>query len=324
MDGLHRRSGVKKEGISELHGNCFISVCWNCGADYPSDEEVHGGLNPPKTCKECHPRTPHFCHCTGKRCSKCQHMLKDSIIHFGESLPVDALVLAEEHAKLADLCIVLGSSLTVSPANGIPKTVLRRKEDGSKGKVVIVNLQKTDLDKHAAIRIWGKTDEVIAAVQAELAAVKPRSAAPLGAEEEDDGNSAADDLSATITHRVATNSTNNTNQQAVAPTQAPRQFRVGNKHQILTGRPDGNAHQWTMFVQHLSTAALPSTASSSDTPVLTAVTYYLHPTFSPPEVTVSASRTVPPHQNSFEMSRVGWGTFPVGVKLHFSNGTSAF
>jgi hypothetical protein len=244
-------------------------------------------------------------------------MLKDSIIHFGESLPVDALMMAEEHAKLADLCIVLGSSLTVSPANGIPKTVLRRKEDGSKGKIVIVNLQKTDLDKQAALRIWGKTDEVIAAVKAELES-SSCPAGPLGADAEDE-------LASTVTHRVSAGQSRAATTASTAPpatsAPTPRQYRIGNHHQLLSGKSDGNAHRWTMYVQDLTGA---SVSGSSTHPRLTAVTYYLHPTFSPSEVTVPAPLCASREPYLFELSRVGWGTFPVGVKLSFSNGTSAF
>lgn len=41
---------------------------------------------------------------------------------------------------MADVCLAMGSSLTVTPAADIPKTV------GENGKLIIVNLQKTPLD----------------------------------------------------------------------------------------------------------------------------------------------------------------------------------
>jgi len=41
---------------------------------------------------------------------------------------------------LADVCLAMGSSLTVTPAADIPKHV------GKHGKLIIVNLQKTPLD----------------------------------------------------------------------------------------------------------------------------------------------------------------------------------
>lgn len=56
---------------------------------------------------------------------------------------------AIEACATADLCICLGSSLTVFPACDLP---LKAKN------IVIVNLQVTDLDEKASIRIWATCD----------------------------------------------------------------------------------------------------------------------------------------------------------------------
>ena len=80
-------------------------------------------------------------------------MLFDSIINFGETLPESEITAAFEHAEKADVCIVLGSSLTVTPAADIPATVAKRK-----GKLAICNLQKTPLHKVAALNIHSMCD----------------------------------------------------------------------------------------------------------------------------------------------------------------------
>lgn len=49
----------------------------------------------------------------------------------------------------------MGSSLTVTPAADIPKNVAKN------GKLIIVNLQKTPLDKYAFLRINALTDDVM-------------------------------------------------------------------------------------------------------------------------------------------------------------------
>jgi NAD-dependent SIR2 family protein deacetylase len=49
----------------------------------------------------------------------------------------------------------MGSSLTVTPAADIPKEV------GKKNKLIIVNLQKTPLDKYAYLRINAMCDDVM-------------------------------------------------------------------------------------------------------------------------------------------------------------------
>jgi mono-ADP-ribosyltransferase sirtuin 6 len=63
-----------------------------------------------------------------------------------------------DNAHMADLCLVLGSSLTVIPAADMPKTVAKN------GKLVIVNSQKTPLDSKAALRVFAKTDDFMSQV----------------------------------------------------------------------------------------------------------------------------------------------------------------
>jgi len=83
--------------------------------------------------------------------------LVDTIINFGENLPSNAIEAGFQNAEKADLCIVLGSSLTVSPACNMPELVGKN----PKGKLVICNLQKTPLDKVAALKIYSKCDDLM-------------------------------------------------------------------------------------------------------------------------------------------------------------------
>lgn len=66
-------------------------------------------------------RTAQKCkdHNTGRKCDdpSCKGNLKDSIINFGENLREDILNEGYGHGFKADLMLVLGSSLRVSPAN---------------------------------------------------------------------------------------------------------------------------------------------------------------------------------------------------------------
>lgn len=63
---------------------------------------------------------------TGRNCDDpdCQGPLKDTIINFGENLPEDELTKAFAEGNAADLCIVLGSSCTVTPAASIPQVCI--------------------------------------------------------------------------------------------------------------------------------------------------------------------------------------------------------
>jgi hypothetical protein len=62
------------------------------------------------------------------------------------------------------LCLVLGSSLRVTPANTIPEVVGQRK----RVKLAICNLQKTPLDDDADIRVYARTDDLMMRIMDKL------------------------------------------------------------------------------------------------------------------------------------------------------------
>jgi len=103
-------------------------------------------------------------HRTGRTCALCGGALFDTIINFGENLSEGPLRLACEHADKADLCLVLGSSLTVSPSNDIPKAVGRKRG----AELVICNLQSTPIDHLSDIRIFAKVDDLMSRVMTRL------------------------------------------------------------------------------------------------------------------------------------------------------------
>ena len=103
-------------------------------------------------------------HRTGRKCTQCGGNLHDTIINFGEFLPEEPLKLARSHAKKADLCLVLGSSLSVPPASGIPETVGKSK----KGKMIICNLQDTFMENLASMHIWSESDLLMTKVMDKL------------------------------------------------------------------------------------------------------------------------------------------------------------
>jgi hypothetical protein len=69
------------------------------------------------------------------------------------------LTAAEEWGQRADVCLALGSSLTVTPAAGIPEGVAN-----GGGALVIVNKQDTPLDGKAVTRVQAPVDDVMACV----------------------------------------------------------------------------------------------------------------------------------------------------------------
>ncbi|UJL46298.1 NAD-dependent protein deacylase [Virgibacillus sp. NKC19-16] len=119
VDGFHQRAGSKR--VAELHGTLQKLNCQSCASVYSSEEYVD---------------REYYCSCEG--------VLRPSIVLFGESLPRDAFQFALNETEKCDLFIVLGSSLSVTPANQFP---LIAKENGA--KLVIVNRDKTDFDSIA-------------------------------------------------------------------------------------------------------------------------------------------------------------------------------
>ncbi|KAM7189023.1 DHS-like NAD/FAD-binding domain containing protein [Naviculisporaceae sp. PSN 640] len=156
-DGLHRKSGILPDRISELHGNSNREYCRDCGREYIRDFRAVASYE-----KSVHD------HRTGRKCAMpgCGGVLLDTIINFGEQLPEEPHRKAREHAQNADLCLVLGSSLTVTPANEIPGIVGARKKSGR--KLVICNLQSTPIDRLATLRVFAKTDELMVRVMEKL------------------------------------------------------------------------------------------------------------------------------------------------------------
>ena len=63
-------------------------------------------------------------HRTGRTCDTldCGGQLKDTIINFGENLNESVLELGFQNCQHADLCLVMGTSLRVSPACDMPKS----------------------------------------------------------------------------------------------------------------------------------------------------------------------------------------------------------
>ncbi|KAL9631612.1 MAG: hypothetical protein Q9204_004159, partial [Flavoplaca sp. TL-2023a] len=152
-DGLHRKSGMLPDRISELHGNSNREYCKDCGKEYIRDFRAVAAYE----------KTVHD-HRTGRKCALCAGPLYDTIINFSESLPAQPVHRAHHHAEKADLCLVLGSSLTVTPANEIPEIVGQARN----GKLVICNLQNTPIDHLSDLRIHSRTDELMIRVMEEL------------------------------------------------------------------------------------------------------------------------------------------------------------
>lgn len=139
IDGLHTRAGSRT--VHEVHGTMNTATCVRCFASLPAAERlarfVDDGVIP--------------------RCPGCGGLLKPDVTLMGEQLPARVLQAARRAARACDLMMVVGSSLEVMPAAGLPLEALNYG-----ARLVLINLLPTFVDDRADVLI-----------QADAAAVLP-------------------------------------------------------------------------------------------------------------------------------------------------------
>jgi NAD-dependent histone deacetylase SIR2 len=111
IDCLERAAGVPEDLIVEAHGSFATQRCIDCWTPYPDDrmrEHVSRGEVP--------------------RCAKgdevCSGLVKPDIVFFGEQLP-KAFRDRQHYPAMADLVLIMGTSLTVQPFASLPDSVPR-------------------------------------------------------------------------------------------------------------------------------------------------------------------------------------------------------
>jgi NAD-dependent deacetylase len=142
-DGLHQKAGTRN--VIELHGTSAEAICLGCKRRMPIDvvlDRVREGDEDP-------------------HCEHCGDLLKTATISFGQPLVAEDMDHAREEARACDVCLAIGSTLSVWPAAGIPVEAVR-----SGARLVIVNEGATDLDGVATLILSGRAG----AVMSELAA----------------------------------------------------------------------------------------------------------------------------------------------------------
>jgi NAD-dependent deacetylase len=144
IDQLHRKAG--SEDVIEVHGSIATASCTSCSASYPLD------------------RVESLFDTDGiATCTCCAGKVKPDVVLFGEMLPADAMLRAEELCSAADLLLCVGSSLEVYPVAGLPEATL-----GRGGRIAIVTKSATPYDAAAAVRLSGDVAEDLEAVLAAL------------------------------------------------------------------------------------------------------------------------------------------------------------
>lgn len=128
IDGLHQRAGSVH--VLEVHGNLKGATCISCYQRYPTGQFLEAFIETGET----------------PRCPRCHGVLKPDAVLFGEQLPFKVMRQAERWSAQADVMLVAGSSLEVTPGAMLP---LRALDAG--GQLIIVNHTPTYLDPRASV-----------------------------------------------------------------------------------------------------------------------------------------------------------------------------
>lgn len=146
IDRLHARAGSGE--LIEVHGALDRGVCLRCERRVEIDELVvladAAGDGVP-------------------RCEACGFQMKSGVVMFGEGLPAEAIEAAYAQAERADVMLVIGSSLSVSPVSELPGVVL-----AGGGRLAILNAAETPYDDRAHLRLAGPAAVQMAEVLATL------------------------------------------------------------------------------------------------------------------------------------------------------------
>jgi len=147
VDGLHEVAARAVAGARdpypalplEVHGSIFRVRCTGCYYRAPHRDPVH---------HDSQEDLPH--------CPTCGALLRPDVVWFGEALDGQVLAQAFEAARVASVCIVVGTSALVQPAASIPLATL---EKG--GSVVEVNPEPTPLTRMAEVSLRGASGQLL-------------------------------------------------------------------------------------------------------------------------------------------------------------------
>ena len=134
IDGLHDRAG--SQSAVELHGNIHRARCLSCSnlaalSQFPDEER------PPV-------------------CPECGDSMRPDVVLFGEFLREENLNAAREAAESCDVCVVVGTSGLVYPANSFPGVARR-----NGATLIEVNPEVTALTADCDISVRGSAAEVL-------------------------------------------------------------------------------------------------------------------------------------------------------------------
>jgi NAD-dependent deacetylase len=145
VDRLQRVAGSRN--VVEVHGSIDRSSCPGCGDRYALADVRERLAADDRGVPRC----------------DCGRPLKPDVVLFGEYLAPDAMKLAFDAAKRADVLLCVGSSLSVAPIGQLPGVTCR-----SGGRVAIVTRGPTPQDRRATVKLTGDVEDELEALIAAL------------------------------------------------------------------------------------------------------------------------------------------------------------
>ena len=116
IDGLDFQTNISPDRICACHGSVGRAACEGCGAPVDFDEFCHHVRTSIKDIYGVDDSAP--ADSSEMLCEACRRpLLKPTTVLFGASLPQSFFEVLENDLPSADLVIVAGTSLVVSPAN---------------------------------------------------------------------------------------------------------------------------------------------------------------------------------------------------------------
>lgn len=145
IDRLHSKAGAVD--VIEVHGSLDSGRCLRCSHVVSIDE----------LCARADAADDGVPRCD------CGFQMKSGVVLFGEQMPMVAIGAAFDAAEAADVMLVIGSSLQVTPVSQLPGVVLSRG-----GKLAILTESETHYDHRCAVRMNDKAGPTMQAVLAAL------------------------------------------------------------------------------------------------------------------------------------------------------------
>lgn len=143
IDSLHSLAGSTQ--VLEIHGHLRQATCVACYYRFPAEDILRKFADDGQV----------------PRCTHCRGTLKPDAVLFGEELPAKIVLESRKWITRADVLLVAGSSLEVTPVALFPVEALNRG-----AQLIIVNHDPTYIDQRAALIIR----QDVAAILPQLAA----------------------------------------------------------------------------------------------------------------------------------------------------------